>query len=138
MWMKPRFSSPTISASVTRTFAKNSSAVSDSSWPTLSSRRLPENPGREASMAKSVIPLAPLSGAVRTAVKTRSAECPLVMKDLEPLMTHSSPSRTAEVLSAPRSEPPDGSVMPIASRISPDATRGSQRSFCSSVPSSTM
>ena len=49
------------------------------------------------------------------------------MNVLEPLRTQSSPSRTAVVFSAARSEPPDGSVIPIAVRISPVQKPGSQR-----------
>ena len=138
MWTKPMLSSPMISASVTRTFSKNSSEVSDSSMPTLSSLRPRLKPSLVASMPNRVMPFGPFSGSVRAAVMIRSPEKPLVMKVLEPLMTHSSPSRTAVVFSAARSEPPDGSVMPMPSRISPEATPGSQRCFCSSVPSSTM
>ncbi len=59
------------------------------------------------------------------------------MKVFEPLSTHWSPSRTAVVLSAARSEPPEGSVMPMAVSSSPLATPGSQRWRCSSVVSST-
>ena len=59
------------------------------------------------------------------------------MKVLEPLITQSSPSRTAVVLSAARSDPPLGSVIPIAVRSSPEATPGSHRWRCSSVVSST-
>ena len=55
------------------------------------------------------------------------------MNVFEPLSTQSSPSRTAVVLSAARSEPPDGSVMPMAVTISPEQNPGSQRCFCSSV-----
>ncbi len=138
MWMKPRSTSPMMRSSPTRTFSKNSSAVSDSVWPTLSSLRPRLKPSSPASIAKSVMPLAPFSGEVRTAVTTRSALKPLVMKVLEPLMTQPSPSRTAVVLSAARSEPPPGSVMPIARRISPETMPGSQRSFCSCVPRATM
>ena len=55
------------------------------------------------------------------------------MNVFDPLITHSSPSLTAVVFSAARSEPPLGSVMPIAVSSSPEQNRGSQRSFCSSV-----
>ncbi len=55
------------------------------------------------------------------------------MNVLDPLRTQSSPSLTAVVFSAARSEPPDGSVMPIAVRISPEQKPGSQRCLCSSV-----
>ena len=63
------------------------------------------------------------------------------MKVLLPLTIQSpesSPARTAVVLRAARSEPPDGSVMAIALISSPEAMPGSQRCFCSSVPRSTM
>ena len=46
------------------------------------------------------------------------------MKVLEPLRTQSSPSRTAVVFSAARSEPPDGSVIAIAVTSSPVAHAG--------------
>ena len=52
-------------------------------------------------------------------------------------MIQLSPSLTAVVFSAARSEPPDGSVIPIAASSSPVATPGSQRLLCSSVVSST-
>ncbi len=74
MWMKPLSSSPTMSSSVSRTFSKNSSAVSDSSWPTLSSLRPRLKPSASVGIAKSVMPRAFFSGLVRTAVTTRSAE----------------------------------------------------------------
>ena len=85
------------------------------------------------STPNSEIPRAFFSGEVRAATTTRSAEPPLVMKVLEPLRIQSSPSRTAVVLSAARSEPPEGSVIPIAVSSSPVQNRGSQRCFCSSV-----
>ena len=55
------------------------------------------------------------------------------MNVFDPLSTQSSPSLTAVVFSAARSEPPDGSVIPIAVRISPVQKPGSHRFFCSSV-----
>ena len=69
----------------------------------------------------------------RAATSTMSAEPPLVMKVLEPLITQPSPSRTAVVRRFARSDPPPGSVMPMAVTSSPLAARGSQRAFCSSV-----
>jgi hypothetical protein len=59
---------------------------------------------------------------------------PLLMKVLLPLMTHSSPSRTAVVRQALTSEPPPGSVMATARMVLPAQMSGSQRCFCSSVP----
>jgi len=61
----------------------------------------------------------------------------LVIKVLEPLMIQSSPSLTAVVLSEARSEPPEGSVIPMAVSSSPVQNFGSQRCFCSSVVSCT-
>ena len=58
----------------------------------------------------------------------------LVMNDFVPVMTHSSPSRTAVVRVAPASEPPPGSVRPKAPSISPVTRRGSHSRRCSSVP----
>ena len=55
------------------------------------------------------------------------------MNVLDPFRIQSSPSWTAVVFSAARSEPPDGSVMPIAVRSSPAQKPGSHRFFCSSV-----
>ena len=85
------------------------------------------------STPNSEIPLAFFSGAVRAATTTRSAQPPLVMKVLAPLITQSSPSRTAVVFRFARSEPPPGSVIPIAVSSSPVQNAGSQRCFCSSV-----
>ena len=50
-------------------------------------------------------------------------------------MTHSSPSRRAEVSSATESEPWSGSVSAKAPSFSSVAIRGSHRCFCSSEPS---
>ena len=58
----------------------------------------------------------------------------LVMKHLEPLITHSSPSRTAVVRVPPASDPPSGSVSPNAPSASPEQSLGSHCCFCSSVP----
>ena len=55
------------------------------------------------------------------------------MNVFEPLITQLSPSLTAVVLRPARSEPPEGSVIPIAVRISPEQKPGSQRFRCSSV-----
>jgi hypothetical protein len=58
----------------------------------------------------------------------------LVMKAFDPLMTHSSPSRTAVVRVPPASEPPPGSVRPKAPIIWPEQRRGSHSCFWASVP----
>ena len=74
MWMKPSSTSPMTFSCGTRTSVNDSSAVSDSSWPTLSSLRPRANPSRSLSTPNSVMPRAFFSGAVRAATTTRSAE----------------------------------------------------------------
>ncbi|MCY1186046.1 hypothetical protein D9M73_268810 [compost metagenome] len=80
----------------------------------------------EISLALPVLP-------VLHTTTARSHWVPLEMKVLLPLMTYSSPSRTARVRTACRSEPVFGSVMAMAEMISPLAILGSHSSFCSSV-----
>ena len=58
----------------------------------------------------------------------------LVMKDLAPLMTHSSPSRLAVVRVPPASEPASGSVRPKPASVRPVARSGSHVARCSSLP----
>jgi hypothetical protein len=53
---------------------------------------------------------------------------------LEPLITYSSPSRTARVLIPDTSEPASGSVMPRHRIASPLIAGCAQRRFCSSLP----
>src|SRR5205807_6347193 len=69
------------------------------------------------------------------AINTRkSADEPLDVNHLWPLITHSSPSRTALVLSRVGSEPAvSGSVIENALRSLPSRRGHSQRSFWSSV-----
>ena len=69
-----------------------------------------------------------------TATKPVMSVPELVMNDLVPLITHSSPSSRAVVRAAPASVPPPGSVSPKAPSISPVTRRGSHSRFCSSVP----
>jgi hypothetical protein len=64
----------------------------------------------------------------------KSARWPLVMKIFEPLMTHSSPSRTAVVLMPATSEPASGSVMPRHAIFWPLIAGTRYFCFCSSVP----
>ena len=58
----------------------------------------------------------------------------LVMNCFVPLMTHSSPSRTAVVSVPAASEPAFASVRPKPASVRPASRSGSQRFFCSSVP----
>ena len=53
-----------------------------------------------------------------------------------PVTTQSSPSLTARVFSAARSEPASGSLKPWHQISSPDRIGSRKRSFCSSVPQS--
>ncbi len=64
---------------------------------------------------------------------SRSAITPLVVHNLTPSITYSSPSLTAVVLSRAGSEPTSGSVSRNA-EISPRAHLGRNSRFCSSVP----
>ena len=57
------------------------------------------------------------------------------MNVLAPLTIQSSPSRTADVRIPARSLPAPGSVIAIATIVSPLAMPASQRRFCSSVHS---
>ncbi|MCY1231747.1 hypothetical protein D9M72_442070 [compost metagenome] len=135
---KPLFSSPSRLSTGTRTLSKNSSVVSAAGWPTLSSLRPRRNPARSASTMIRLTPLLPALGSVLQATSTMSQFRPLLMKVLLPLMTYSSPSRTALVRIDFRSEPVPGSVMAMAMMVSPRQILGSQRCFCSSVPKRTM
>jgi hypothetical protein len=83
---------------------------------------------------KSVTPLAPALPSVLVASTTKSQSCPFEMKTFWPLMTKSSPSRTARVRIALRSLPACGSVMPREPIASPDTIFGSHCRFCASVP----
>ena len=66
--------------------------------------------------------------------KRMSATRPPELNHFSPLMTHWSPSRTAWVLNRFGSEPPCGSVIEYAEKISWFRSGLSQRSFCASVP----
>ncbi|MNY12672.1 hypothetical protein D3C86_1457670 [compost metagenome] len=132
--MKPRPSSPRRLPTGTRTLSKNSSAVSWACWPTFSSLRPCLKPARPVSTAIRLMPLAPAAGSVLHTTITRSAVRPLLMKVLLPLITYSSPSRTAVVRTAFRSLPVPGSVMAMARMISPAQMPGSHFCFCSSLP----
>ena len=58
----------------------------------------------------------------------------LVMNCLAPFTTHSPSSSAARVWVLPASDPASGSVRPKAASFCPLHSRGSQSSFCSSVP----
>src|SRR5581483_1201677 len=56
------------------------------------------------------------------------------MKVFDPLMTYSSPSRTAVVFNEATSEPAPGSDSPNEQRIGDSMSGGSHCAFCSSLP----
>src|SRR5437588_8434276 len=66
--------------------------------------------------------------------KRMSAARPALVNHFSPLITHSSPSRTAWVLNRFGSDPPCGSVIEYADQISWFINGYSHRFFCSSVP----
>ena len=61
--------------------------------------------------------------------------CAPVVQTFWPLMTHSSPSRRADVRTEARSDPEPGSLRPMQAKASPRAIAGTQRCFSSSLPS---
>ena len=75
------------------------------------------------------------SAVSRAQSTTTSAMVPFPIHFLDPLITHSSPSRRAELSSATESEPCSGSVSAKAPSLSSAAIGGSHRCFCSSDPS---
>ena len=74
----------------------------------------------------------------RAQMITTSANEALPIQRLSPLSTQLSPSRRALVSSATESEPCRGSVSANAPTLSSRAIAGSQRCFCSSLPSIAM
>ncbi len=64
----------------------------------------------------------------------QSAWVPLVIQSLLPLMTHSSPSRTARVRNPATSEPASGSDTAIAATMSPAIAGRRYCSFNSGLP----
>jgi hypothetical protein len=110
------------------------STVSIPLYPSFGMLRLTEMPPHVAasgsfSTMKQVMP-----SSVRAASATSPARWPLVTQVLVPVITYSSPSRTARHVIALVSLPASGSESERHPRISPVASRGSHRVRCSSVP----
>ena len=78
------------------------------------------------------------SGSVRVTRIAQRASCAMDVQTFWPLTTQSSPSRTARVASAARSEPAPGSQNSWHQTSSPVHSGRSQRCFCSSVPNPRM
>ena len=92
-------------------------------------------PGSFMSTIRQEMPLCfGASGSVRTYSWHQSARCPSEVQIFWPLTTKSSPSRTARVRSAARSDPASGSDIPWHQMSSARIMRGSSVSFWSSVP----
>ena len=76
----------------------------------------------------------PASPLVRAKMRSYGAAWMPVFHVFSPLITHSSPSRTATVSMCVASEPWAGSVMPNAKPPRPSASTSIHSAFCSSVP----
>ena len=75
-----------------------------------------------------------ISPPARAQTTATSATVPFVIHIFAPFRIQSPPSRRAVVFMPPGLEPKSGSVRPKQPMASPAASRGSQRSFCSSEP----
>ena len=130
---QPRSSSPTTLARGTRT-------LSNSTWlnscpPAILIIGRTDTPGDFISTSTKLIPRCfGASGSVRVSSIIQSARCASVVQILPPLITRSSPSRTARVLRDAKSEPDSGSLYPWHHCTSPRATGGRCVRFCSSEP----
>ena len=74
------------------------------------------------------------SALVTAMTMKKLAQRALEEKNFSPLMTHSSPSRTARVVKTPGSAPPCGSVIEKQETMSPCSSGSRYRRFCSGVP----
>ena len=73
------------------------------------------------------------SGSVTAMTMKNAAVLALEEKNFSPVITHSSPSRTARVLNCVGSAPPSGSVIEKQENTSPSSSGRRYRSFCSGV-----
>ena len=131
-------SSPMIASTGTRTFLSVTSAWSDGML-NVHHMNSTLKPGVLVGTMIAVMPL-PSPGLPEVRANTMSwvARCRPLLKRLAPLITHSSPSRTAVVSSQVASEPWLGSVRPNAMRTSPVNIRSRYSSFCSGRPNSSI
>ena len=74
------------------------------------------------------------SGLVTAMMMKKLAQRALEEKNFSPLMTHSSPSRTARVVNTAGSAPPCGSVIEKQDTMSPSSSGSRYLLFCSGVP----
>mmetsp|Transcript_600 Transcript_600/g.1858 ORF Transcript_600/g.1858 Transcript_600/m.1858 type:complete len:258 (+) Transcript_600:909-1682(+) len=126
-------------AAGTRTFSRYTSAVFEHLMPIFFSGAPDVTPAIDRSTMNAVmwflVGLAgsAVSGVAANTVKT-SAMPPFEIQILDPLMTQSSPSLTALVVTLFASEPVPGSVSANAATYSPVASFGRYFCFCSSLP----
>src|SRR5436309_11155291 len=107
--LNPLFSSPTRWSSGISTSGKVIVAVFEARWPILSSCLSTTTPASRGTM-KQLIPRWPASRSVFAYTVYQLAYSPLVMKHLDPLITHLSPLRVAVVFMPETSDPASGSV----------------------------
>ncbi|EKD37675.1 MAG: hypothetical protein ACD_75C01044G0002 [uncultured bacterium] len=110
--------------------------MGEACWPIFSSFLPTIRPGVSASTKNRLMPL-PFGAlwSVTAHTTNTSAKEPLVMNNLVPFRTQSSPSRTAVVVIPAGSEPAPGSVRPKApAGYSPLQIFSMYFFFCSSVP----
>ena len=94
-----------------------------------------EKPAAFVGTMKQLMPSArPSSPEVRAKIMSCVAVCMPLLKRFLPLITQSSPSRTAFVSSHVASEPWFGSVSPKATRVLPVNMPSRNSFFCSSLP----
>ena len=127
------------SSTGTRTFVVEDLAVVANRGPRPGRRARCSSPGVSVGTMICVIlpraPPAPSGSSVRHMTMEKSARLPFEVNHLWPLMTHSSPSRTARVWMRAGSEPGlSGSVIEKPDSISPSMSGLSHFFFCSSVP----
>ncbi len=137
--LKPCPRSPRTCEAGTRTFWSSTGTVDEPFSPSLRSSFPGSTPPRSFVTAKAVIRrCSSLAGRPTSLANTvkNSAKPPLEIQCLEPLSTKVSvfSSKTAVVRIEAASEPASGSVRANAAIISPEASFGSHRRFCSSVP----
>ena len=132
--LKPSPSLPSMFFAGTFISSKNMEHECAALMPIFLSGAARRNPGVSVGTRKAVMPLLPFDLSVMVKRRIASATGPLVIQFFEPLMTYSSPLRTATVFWAAASEPASGSVRPKQPSFSPRAKGTRNSRFCSSVP----
>ena len=132
--LKPSPSSPRRFAPGTRTSWNATADVSVERWPILSRCCSRTTPPASAGTMNAVRPRWPCDLSVDAKSVNQDAYPAFVMNIFEPLMTYSSPSRTAVVWMPETSEPAFGSVSANDVSNGASTSGGSHSRCCSSVP----